>query len=107
MHFFNPAVVTKLVEVIKGDETSEETMQLTPDLATRMNKLPVRVEKDSVGFICNKIGASSLILLGALVDKRIAASEEIDARLKQMRAPMGPFELMDDVELVVLTNDTL
>lgn len=107
MHFFNPAVVMKLVEVIKGDETSEETMQLTHDLATRMNKLPVRVEKDSVGFICNRIGASCSILLGALVDRGIAAPEEIDARLKQMGMPMGPYELMDYVGLDIVYHSLL
>ena len=107
MHFFNPAVVMKLVEVIKGDETSEETMQLTLDLATRMNKLPVRVEKDSAGFICNRIGASSLILLGVIVDRGIAAPEEIDARLKQMGMPMGPYELMDYVGLDIVYHSSL
>ncbi|MBT9161188.1 MAG: 3-hydroxyacyl-CoA dehydrogenase NAD-binding domain-containing protein [Dehalococcoidia bacterium] len=107
MHFFNPAVVMKLVEVIKGDETSEETMQLTLDLATRMNKLPVRVEKDSVGFIYNRIGAPGLILLGAIVDRGIATPEEIDARLKHMGMPMGPYELMDYVGLDIVYHSSL
>ncbi len=107
MHFFNPAVVMKLVEVIKGDETSEETMQLTLNLATRMNKLPVRVEKDSVGFIYNRIGAPGLILLGALMDRGIAAPEEIDARMKQMGMPMGPYELMDYVGLDIVYHGSL
>ncbi|HAZ31694.1 MAG TPA: 3-hydroxybutyryl-CoA dehydrogenase [Dehalococcoidia bacterium] len=107
MHFFNPAVVMKLVEVIKGDETSEETMQLTFDLAARMNKVPVRVEKDSVGFIYNRIGAPSLILLGALVDRGIAAPEEIDARMKTLGMPMGPYELLDYVGLDIVYHSLL
>ncbi|MCL0069303.1 3-hydroxyacyl-CoA dehydrogenase [Dehalococcoidia bacterium] len=107
MHFFNPAVVMKLVEVIKGDKTSEETMQLTHDLAAKMNKVPVRVEKDSVGFIYNRIGAPSLILLGALVDRRIAAPEEIDARMKTLGMAMGPYELLDYVGLDIVYHSLI
>ena len=107
MHFFNPAVVMKLVEVIKGDKTNEETMQLTHDLAARMNKVPVRVEKDSVGFIYNRIGAPSLILLGALVDRGIAAPEEIDARMKTLGMPMGPYELLDYVGLDIVYHSLI
>ena len=55
MHFFNPPVLMKLVEVIKGEKTSEATMQLTYDLALRMNKVPVRVAKDFVGFIYSQV----------------------------------------------------
>ncbi|MCL0036551.1 3-hydroxyacyl-CoA dehydrogenase [Dehalococcoidia bacterium] len=107
MHFFNPAVVMKLVEVIKGDKTSEETMQLTHDLAARMNKVPVRVERDSVGFIYNRIGAPSLILLGALVDRGIAAPEEIDARMKILGMAMGPYELLDYVGLDIVYHSLI
>lgn len=107
MHFFNPAVMMKLVEVIKGDGTSEETMQVTHDLATRMNKIPVRVEKDSAGFIYNRIGAPSLILLGALVDRGIAEPEEIDARMKTLGMPMGPYELMDYIGLDIVYHSSL
>ncbi|MCL0089806.1 3-hydroxyacyl-CoA dehydrogenase [Dehalococcoidia bacterium] len=107
MHFFNPAAVMKLVEVIKGDQTSEETMQLTHDLAAKMNKVPVRVEKDSVGFIYNRIGAPSLILLGALVDRGIAAPEEIDARMKILGMAMGPYELLDYVGLDIVYHSLI
>ncbi|MCL0078191.1 3-hydroxyacyl-CoA dehydrogenase [Dehalococcoidia bacterium] len=107
MHFFNPAAVMKLVEVIKGDQTSEETMQLTHDLAAKMNKVPVRVEKDSVGFIYNRIGAPSLILLGILVDRGIAAPEEIDARMKTLGMAMGPYELLDYVGLDIVYHSLI
>jgi enoyl-CoA hydratase/3-hydroxyacyl-CoA dehydrogenase len=107
MHFFNPAAVMKLVEVIKGNETSEETMQLTLDLAARMDKVPIRVDKDSVGFIYNRIGAPNLILLGALVDKGIAAPEEIDARMKTSGMAMGPYELLDYVGLDIVYHSLL
>ena len=99
MHFFNPAVLMRLVEVIKGDKTSEEAMKVTYDLVLKMNKVPVRVEKDAVGFIYNRVIAPSGILLGAIVDKGLATPEEIDARMKKLGMPMGPYETMDYVGL--------
>jgi enoyl-CoA hydratase/3-hydroxyacyl-CoA dehydrogenase len=99
MHFFNPAVLMRLVEVIKGDKTSEEAMQLTYDLSLKMNKVPVRVEKDTAGFIYNRVIAPSGVLLNAIVERGLAAPEEIDARMKKMGMPMGPYETMDYVGL--------
>lgn len=101
MHFFNPAVLMKLVEVIKGERTGEETMQAAYDLALKLNKVPVRVEKDSIGFVYNRINAPTAILLRHIVEKGIAAPEEIDARMKKVGMPMGPYELMDYVGLDV------
>jgi enoyl-CoA hydratase/3-hydroxyacyl-CoA dehydrogenase len=101
MHFFNPAVLMKLVEVIKGGKTSEVTMQLAYDLALKMNKVPVRVEKDSIGFVYNRINAPAQILLSLMVEKGVAAPVEIDAKMKTIGMPMGPYELMDYVGLDV------
>jgi len=99
MHFFNPPVLMKLIEVIKGEKTSEATMQLTYDLALRMNKVPVRIEKDSPGFIYNRVNAPTDVLLGLMVEKGMATPEEIDARMKKAGSPMGPYELMDYIGL--------
>ena len=55
MHFFNPVPLMKLVEVIRGYSTSEETMAITTDLAKKMGKITVEVKKDSPGFIVNRI----------------------------------------------------
>jgi enoyl-CoA hydratase/3-hydroxyacyl-CoA dehydrogenase len=101
MHFFNPAVLMKLVEVIKGNKTSEETMQVAYNLALKMNKAPVRVEKDSPGFIYNRVNAPAGIFLNAIIDKNIAKPEEIDAKMRKIGMPMGPYELMDYVGLDV------
>jgi enoyl-CoA hydratase/3-hydroxyacyl-CoA dehydrogenase len=101
MHFFNPAVLMKLVEIIKGNKTSEETMQVAYNLALKMNKMPVRVEKDSPGFIYNRVNAPTGIYLNALIDKNIAKPEEIDAKMRKIGMPMGPYELMDYVGLDV------
>lgn len=101
MHFFNPAVLMKLVEVIKGEKTSEATVQLAYDLALKMNKVPVRVEKDSIGFVYNRINAPAQILLSLMVEKGVATPVEIDAKMKTIGMPMGPYELMDYVGLDV------
>ncbi len=107
MHFFNPAVIMKLVEVIKGSKTSEQTMQLTWDLAVKMGKVPVRVEVDSIGFIYNRVNQPSLLLLGAIVDRGLATPEEIDAKVRKIGMPMGPYELMDYVGLDITYHGLL
>ena len=107
MHFFNPAVLMRLVEVIKGDKTSEETMQVTYDLALKMDKVPVRVEKDSIGFIYNRVNAPTSILLGAILERELATPEEIDAKMRKAGMPMGPYELMDYVGLDVAYHGSL
>jgi enoyl-CoA hydratase/3-hydroxyacyl-CoA dehydrogenase len=94
-HFFNPAVLMKLVEVTKGEKTSEETMQVAYNLAQKMSKAPVRVEKDSIAFVYNRINAPTGLLLNLMLEKGIAAPVEIDAKMKQMGMPMGPYEIMD------------
>ncbi|HEY4711910.1 MAG TPA: 3-hydroxyacyl-CoA dehydrogenase NAD-binding domain-containing protein [Dehalococcoidia bacterium] len=101
MHFFNPPVLMKLVEVINGKKTNKATMQVTYDLALKMNKMAVRVEKDSPGFIYNRITAPTQILLGRMVERGVATPMEIDAQVKKAGAPMGPYELMDYIGLDV------
>jgi enoyl-CoA hydratase/3-hydroxyacyl-CoA dehydrogenase len=107
MHFFNPAVLMKLVEVIKGGKTSEETMQVAYNLALKMNKAPVRVEKDSIGFVYNRINAPTAILLNLMLEKGMAAPVGIDAKMRKIGMPMGPYELMDYVGLDVAYHSGL
>jgi len=107
MHFFNPAVLMKLVEVTKGGKTSEETMQVAYNLALKMNKVPVRVEKDSIGFVYNRVNAPTGILLSLMVEKGVAAPMEIDAKMRKIGMPMGPYELMDYVGLDVAYHGAL
>jgi enoyl-CoA hydratase/3-hydroxyacyl-CoA dehydrogenase len=95
MHYFNPAVLMKLVEVIRGEKTSDETMQVAYDFVLKNGKVPVRVEKDVPGFIVNRVQAPSGVLLSCIVNEGIAQPEEIDALLRKLGMPMGPFELMD------------
>jgi len=100
-HFFNPAVLMKLVEVTKGGKTSEETMQVAYDLALKMNKVPVRVEKDSIGFIYNRVNAPTGLLFDLMLERGAATPMEVDAKMRKIGMPMGPYELMDYVGLDV------
>jgi enoyl-CoA hydratase/3-hydroxyacyl-CoA dehydrogenase len=95
LHYFNPAVIMKLVEVIKGDKTAEETMQTGYEFVMKNNKVPVRVHKDVPGFIVNRCQAPSGVLLGCILDKKIADPEAVDAIFRNMGSPMGPYETMD------------
>jgi len=107
MHFFNPAVLMKLVEVTKGAKTSEETIQVAYNLALKMNKVPVRVEKDSIGFVYNRINAPIGLLVNLMLEKGVAAPMEIDAKMRKIGMPMGPYELMDYVGLDVAYHSAL
>ena len=107
MHFFNPAVLMKLVEVTKGGKTTEETMQVAYNLALKMNKVPVRVEKDSIGFVYNRINAPIGLLVNLMLEKGVAAPMEIDAKMRKIGMPMGPYELMDYVGLDVAYHSAL
>ena len=100
MHFFNPAVRMKLVEVTKGKKTSEDTMQVTYDLATKMGKAPVRVEKDSPSFIYNRVNAPVMLLLELILEKKLVSPEEFDGAFKAVM-PMAPYELLDFVGIDV------
>jgi enoyl-CoA hydratase/3-hydroxyacyl-CoA dehydrogenase len=106
-HFFNPAVLMKLVEVTKGEKTNEETMQVAYDLALKMNKAPVRVEKDSIGFVYNRINAPTGLLVNLILEKGEAAPMGIDAKMRKIGMPMGPYELMDYVGLDVAYHSAL
>jgi len=106
MHWFNPPTRMKLVEVIKGEKTSEETMQVVYDLVKKLGKIPIRVEKDVTGFIVNRVAAPSNVLLGAILDKGEVSPEAVDALLMSVGQPMGAYLLMDYVGLDI-SNETL
>jgi len=104
LHFFNPVVIMRTVEVIKGEKTSEQTMKMGYEFCEKIGKLPIRVEKDVPGFVVNRINAPASILRGCIVDEGIATPEEFDAMMKKLGAPMGPFELLDYVGIEVHYN---
>jgi 3-hydroxybutyryl-CoA dehydrogenase len=101
MHFFNPAPVMKLVEIIHGLKTSEETIAITEQLAASMGKTSVRV-KDVPGFLVNRINNAMRNEAKNCLLEGVATIEDIDTALKLgLRLPMGPFELEDFVGLDV------
>ncbi len=96
MHFFNPVPLMKLVEIIRGYSTSDETIKATTELAKKMGKLTVEVKKDSPGFIVNRIMIPHMIEAIKIVEEGIASIEDVDKAVKNgLNYPMGPFELMD------------
>jgi len=96
MHFFNPVPLMRLVEIIRGYATSDETIRVTTDLAQRMGKTTVEVKKDSPGFIVNRIMTPHFLEAIRMVEEGIASIEDIDKAVKNgLNYPMGPFELMD------------
>lgn len=99
IHFFNPPVLMKLVEVIKNPETSEDTFQTALDLVRKTGKTPIRVMKDSAGFVVNRINAPESLFFCLVLDQKVARPEEVDAFAKSQGLPMGPYELMDYVGL--------
>ncbi len=106
MHFFNPAPVMKLVEVIRGSETSDETVQLAMELSRKLGKEPVEV-KESAGFVVNRLLVPMLNEAFNLLLENVASPEDIDKAMKLgTNMPMGPFELADftglDVGLAVM-----
>lgn len=96
MHFFNPVPLMKLVEIIRGYFTSDETIRITTELAKKMGKVTVEVKKDSPGFIVNRIMIPHFIEAIKIVEEGIASIEDVDIAVKNgLNYPMGPFELMD------------
>lgn len=96
MHFFNPVPLMKLVEVIRGYETSDDTVAVTTALAKKMGKTTVEVKKDSPGFIVNRIMIPHMLEAIKIVEEGIATREDVDTAVKNgLNYPMGPFELMD------------
>jgi 3-hydroxyacyl-CoA dehydrogenase len=94
MHFFNPASVMKLVEVIPGLETSEDTINDVMDFTSSLRKLPVRVEECG-GFLVNRLLMPFFNEAILAAQEGAATMEEIDAAVTAQGMPMGPFVLAD------------
>jgi enoyl-CoA hydratase/3-hydroxyacyl-CoA dehydrogenase len=97
LHFFNPPVLLKLVEVIKGETTSGKVFDDAFALMGKIGKTAIRVFKDSPGFVVNRINAPESLLFCIILDKKIASPEAVDRFAKSQGLPMGPYELMDYV----------
>ena len=101
MHFFNPATIMKLVEVIKGANTSQETFDTVYNLAKQLGKEPVEVN-EAPGFVVNKIMIPYINEAIGLLETGVASAEDIDKAMKLGgNHPMGPLELGDFIGLDV------
>lgn len=96
IHFFNPAQVMRLVEIIRGVQSSDETIAAATDLARAFGKTPIEVKKDSPGFVVNRLMVPQMVEAARLLQEGVASIEDIDTAVKLgLNHPMGPFELMD------------
>ncbi len=96
MHFFNPALVMKLVEVVKGPHVSDETIETVMKVATQMGKTPILLQKEIYGFVVNRLLQATRKEALYLLDAGIADFKDIDTAAKLgLGYPMGPFELLD------------
>ena len=99
IHFFNPVHQMKLVEVVRGNKTSEDTIQQAVQFVQQIGKLPV-VVKDSPGFVVNRILVPYLVAAAELLTDGHQI-EDIDNAMIKFGMPMGPFRLMDEIGLDV------
>jgi 3-hydroxybutyryl-CoA dehydrogenase len=107
MHFFNPALVMKLVEVVRGDHVSENTVETILDLCRAIGKEPTLVKREIYGFVANRIFAAITREACFMLEQGVADIEAIDNAVKNgLGHPLGPFQLLDltgiDLEYQVL-----
>lgn len=109
MHWFNPAPEMRLIEVISGVETSEETVQAIIEFSRRVGKTPVRV-KEAPGGIVSRILRGYLNVAVDVLAEGVASTEDIDTAMKLgANFPVGPFELIDliGVDVHTINSDAL
>lgn len=94
MHFFNPATLMKLVEVIKASNTSDSVVETILQVCKQMNKVAV-VCKDSPGFIVNRVARHYYLEAMKLIEQNLASIETVDEVMENAGFKMGPFKLMD------------
>jgi 3-hydroxybutyryl-CoA dehydrogenase len=96
LHFFNPALVMRCVEVVGSEQTSAATMHTAVQLVGRLGKEPVVLHKEIPGFVANRILGAARDEAIFLLEEGVASVEAIDTACRTaLGYPMGPFELMD------------
>lgn len=96
LHFFNPALVMKLVEVVQGPHVSDETAKCMMDFCLKIDKIPIHIKKEVDGFVLNRIFAAINKEAMWMLEMGVASYEDIDkACVYGAGHPMGPFRLMD------------
>ena len=100
MHFFNPAHVMKLVEVVPGDQTDEDTVETVVQFAQELRKIPVTV-KECPGFLVNRLLMPYLNEAAKCLEEGTASASQIDDAMREFGWPMGPLQLMDMIGIDV------
>ena len=96
IHYFNPALVMELVEIVRGPHTGDEAVEVARAFAVNTGKSPIVLKKEIAGFVANRINAAVAHEALSLLRKGIATVEDIDTACeKGLHYPMGPFRLMD------------
>ncbi len=107
MHFFNPPQLMRLIEIIRGVKTSDETINTIVEVTKRMGKEPVVVNKDCPGFVVTRVLIPALNEAMYLAWEGIAEPEDIDKAIKLgLNWPMGPFTLLDYLGLDTVLSIT-
>lgn len=100
MHFFNPPQLMPLIEITRGQRTSDSALAMVKEAASAMKKETVLCKKDSPGFIVNRILVPALNEAASLVDEGVADPEDVDKAITLgLSWPMGPLRLLDYVGL--------
>ena len=100
MHFFNPAVIMKLVEIIRGEQTSDETIATTKKFAEALGKVPIATAKEAPAGIVSRVLAGLLNEAATVFADGIASAGDIDEAMKLGAGlPMGPLALIDMIGL--------
>ncbi len=108
IHYFSPALVMKVVEVVKGEHTSEATAEFLLKFAERTGKVPILLRKEIDGFIVNRILRAIKDEAYNLLEQGIASAEDIDRGVELgLNHPMGPFRLTDftGIDLNYMANE--
>jgi 3-hydroxybutyryl-CoA dehydrogenase len=109
LHFFNPAVLMRLVEIVRGLETSDATVRVAEQFARSLGKETVICQKDSPGFLTSRISAIVRLECLRMLEEGVGTAEDIDRALRLgLNFPIGPLELGDrnglDTFLLVLES---
>src|SRR5205807_3291026 len=101
MHFFNPPHVMKLIEIVRGERTSDETVAQVREVAQKMGKEPI-VVRDSPGFATSRLGVAIGLEAIRMLEEGVGSAEDIDRAMELgYNHPMGPLRLTDLVGLDV------
>lgn len=109
MHFFNPVPVMKLLELVRGLGTSEETIQTAKEIGEKLNKVII-VSADSAGFIVNRLLDPMINEAFDLIERGVGTPEDIDKGCKYgLNWPMGPCELIDmaGIDILLAVMETI